>query len=181
MVQISKFIGFQRRHLKGFGSLPFLLFLLAMVVFTACHPPHFKKNQRGEIVTISAEDSLLGVQFPLLEHLIVQKDLLLQHSKPAKRVIVPDGKAMEGNFGSGVVELVFDEINGEPNNFFGHLEEGNSPEPIEFIIYGIPNKQLDRLVPGQKYRVHWIETVVNTEPFDDDRYRDHLTYRIEGI
>ena len=148
-------------------------------VFASCHPRHFKTKLASAVNAHPEKDSLLGIQFPVLEHLVVQKELLLKHSKPAKRVIVPDSVHLEGNFNSGVIELVLEEIDGEPGNFFGHLEDDRPEEQLSFIIFGIPNQQLDKLVPGQKYQVHWIETVVNTQPFNDDRYRDFLVYRID--
>ncbi len=159
-------------------ALAHILVFLIVGVFASCHPRPFKTNLANPVNALSEKDSLLGIQFPVLEHLQVQKELLLKHSKPAKKVIVPDSVHWEGNFNSGVIELVLEEIDGEPGNFFGHLEE-SPEEQLSFIIFGIPNKQLDKLVPGEKYQVHWIETVVNTQPFDDDRYRDFLTWRIE--
>jgi hypothetical protein len=153
-----------------------------MGVCASCHPHPSKKHQTVQTARLSAEDSLLGAKFPLPEHLHAQKELLLKHFKPAKKVIVPDGEYLEGNFGSGAIELIFDEIDGEPFYFYGHLEEPNPQTPLEFIVYkDIPNPLLDKLVPGQKYRVHWIETVVNMEPFDDDCYRYFLVYRIDGM
>lgn len=158
-------------HRRAFG---YLFLFLVMGVFASCHPPQSKKQQ-----TLSSEDSLLGIQFPLPEHLQEQKALLLKHSKPAKGVIVPDGEYLEGNFNSGAVELILDEIDGEPSYFYGHLEEDSPDVQMVLVIYGVSDKVLDGLVPGQKYRVHWIETVVFMKPFDDDRYRYFLTYRID--
>jgi hypothetical protein len=145
-----------------------------MGVFASCHPLHSQKNRTA----LSAEDSLLAQQYPLPEHLLAQKDLLLKLSKRAKG-ITPDGKHFEGNFNSGAIELVLDEIDGEPSYFFGHLEEADPQGQLEFIVYGISNEKLDQLVPGKKYRVHWMETVVNLQPYDDDRYRYFMAYRID--
>ncbi len=163
---------------RAFG---YFCLILMMGVVAACHPPNSKKSQAAQSAHLSTKDSLLGAQFPLPEHLVAQKDLLYKLSKPAKGVIVPNGESLEGNFGSGTIELIFDEIDGEPFFFYGHLEAPNPQAPMEFIVYqDIPNKLLDKLVPGQKYHVHWIETVVDMEPFDDDRYRYFFAYRIEG-
>jgi hypothetical protein len=173
----------KNKHVWGrFRGIPrvnaYLLVFLVAGLFTSCQPRYFTTKLANPVNALSEKDSLLSTQFPVLEHLQVQKELLLKHSRPAKKVIVPDSAHLEGNFNSGVIELVLEEIDGEPGNFFGHL--AMSPdERLSFIIFGIPNKQLDKLVPGQKYQVHWIETVVNTQPFDDDRYRDFLTWRIE--
>jgi hypothetical protein len=151
-----------------------------MGAFASCHPPQSKKHQTDQTATLSTEDSLLGTRFPLPEHLLAQKELLLKHSRSVKGVIVPDGEYLEGNFGSGAMELIFDEIDGEPFYFYGHLEDPNPQLPLQFIVHkDIPNARLDKLVPGQKYRVHWIETVVSMKPFDDDRYRYFVVYRID--
>ena len=178
MIQIVYASGRIRGHARAFG---YLLLFLAMGMFASCHPPQNKKNQTVQATQLSKEDSLLGAQFPLDEYFQAQRDLLYQFSKPAKGIVAPDGKAFEGKFSSGTIVLILDEIDGEPNNFYGHLEEPNPQKPLEFIIYGIRTEQLDKLVPGQKYRVYWMETVVNTEPFDDDRYREFLTYRIDEL
>jgi hypothetical protein len=165
------------RRLSGhFRAIGYLFLLVAMGGFAACHPPHKTK----QAATLSPQDSLLGAQYPLREEFQAQKDLLYKLSKPAERVIVPDGEYLAGNFASGVIELIFDEIDGEPFYFFGHLPEANSGELLEFIVYmDIPDKLLNRLVPGQPYRVFWIETVVSMVPFDEDRYRNFVVYRIE--
>ena len=162
-----------------FCGCNFLIFLLGMGIFVSCHPPQSNKDRTVQSAHLSTQDSLLGEQFPFDDYYQVQKELLLKYSKPPKRPVVPDGKHYEGNFSNGVVELIFDEIRGEPNYFHGHLEEPDVEQQLEFIIFDIPNAKLDKLVSGQKYRVYWIETVVNTAPFDDDRYRDFLMYRID--
>ncbi|MFN8393129.1 MAG: hypothetical protein U0176_00480 [Bacteroidia bacterium] len=123
---------------------------------------------------------MLSLEFPLPDYFDAEKDLLLKHSQPAEKVLVPDGKAMEGHFNSGIISLVFDEIDGEPQHLDGHLEGGNPDDRVSLLIYGIPDRQLDRLVPGKIYRAHWIETVTNTQPFDDDRYRRFVVFRVEG-
>jgi hypothetical protein len=167
------------RRLSGHPrALGYLFLLLAMGAFASCRPPLFKTKLAVQAATLSPEDSLLGTQFPLREDLQAQKELLLKYSKPTERVMVPDGEHHQGSFNHGAIELILDEIDGEPNYFYGHLEDDQPQQTMAFIIYGIASKQLDKLVPGQKYRLDWIETVVNTEPFDDDRYRDFLTYRI---
>ncbi len=178
MIQFLHASGLIRGHARAFG---YLFLFLAMGMFASCHPPQNKKNQTVQATQLSKEDSLLGEQFPLAEYFLAEKELLYEFSKPAKGIVAPDGKAFIGKFSSGTIALILDEIDGEPNNFYGHLEEPNSQKPLEFIIYGIPTEQLDKLVAGQKYRVHWMETVVNTEPFDDDRYRQFLTYRIDEL
>lgn len=159
--------------------LPCLL-LLALLACTACRP-HGIRYQR-EQPALSVADSALATQFPLPDHLTAQREFLLAHSQPLDRVIVPDGEDLAGIFSSGVIELVFDEIDGEPSYLYGHVGgKGEDVEQaLEFVIYGIPDRKLDRLVPGQPCRVHWVETVVDMQPFDDDRYRYFLVFGVAG-
>ncbi|MBK9448525.1 MAG: hypothetical protein IPN95_03760 [Bacteroidetes bacterium] len=177
MFQILFACGSLRGQLRGFG---YFFLLLAMGFFASCHPSPSKKHQTVQAAQLSREDSLLGQQFPLPETFLVQKELLYKLSKPSKGVIVPDGVELAGNFGSGSIELIFEEIDGEPFNFYGHLEEPHPQEQMMFLVERhIPNELLDKLVPGQKYRIHWIETVASMVPFDEDRYRYFVVYRIE--
>ena len=168
------------RHHGHSRASAYLFIFLAMGVFASCHPRPFKTQRANITDTLSTADSLLSEKYPLPAHLQAQKELLLKYSQPAKKVLVPDRKAFEGDFNQGTIELILDEIDGEPMNFYGHRAGTDPPVRMQFIIYGVPNVKLDHLVAGQKYRVHWIETVVNTEPFDDDRYREFLVYGVEG-
>jgi hypothetical protein len=181
MAPILTFCRRFRGDQRSFGIHACVLLWMAIGMFASCHPPQSKENQTVQSAHLSAKDALLAEQFPMREDLQAQQELLYKHSNPAKKVIVPDRKHLEGNFAHGAIELIFDEIDGEPNYLYAHLEASNPEQKLAFIIYEIPNAQLDKLVPGQKYRVHWIETVVNTEPFDDDRYREFLTYRIDKL
>lgn len=155
-----------------------LLVILTVCLFAACRP--YRMQPAPHTVHLSPADSLLAGQFPLPGHLIAQKELLLKYSKPTQRVLKPDGELQEGHFNSGAIDLIFDKVRGEPGYLIGHLQESPNEE-LSFVIFGIPDKQLDRLVPGQHCLVRWIETVVFTKYFDDDRYRLFLTYKVEGI
>ena len=171
------------KHAPFFGQFRrfgFLFLVLTLGMFAACHPPHSKKKQQDQGPTTSLEDSL-GKEFPVLEHLVVQKELLHKHSKPTKEKVVPRQEDFIGKFNSGVIELILDEIDGEPSYFYGHLEKDSPDVQLVFVIYGSSNEQLDKLVNGQKYRLHWIETVVNLELFGDDRYRHFVAYKIDAL
>ncbi|MBL0019543.1 MAG: hypothetical protein IPP17_24695 [Bacteroidetes bacterium] len=181
MDRIFEGCGFSLRHFQGLGLRYCLLFLMAMGAFASCHRPHTKRNHLGAGTPLSPDDSLLGVQFPMRDYFQDQKDLLLKHSKPTKRVIVADGEILAGIFNSGAIDLILDEIASEPQYFHGHLEADSPEVQLALMVYHIPNKELDRLVAGQKYRVHWVETVVNMQPLDDDRFRRFVAYRIEEL
>ncbi len=122
-----------------FRAWPLLLLALAGTC-TACHPRLVKYDAATQAGVLSPADSLLGEQFPLPDHLVTQQALLRQHSQPARRVIRPDGKALAGNFNCGVIDLVFDEIDGEPSYLYGHLDGAPADERLEFVVYGIPDR-----------------------------------------
>jgi hypothetical protein len=181
MDRIFQGFGFSQGHFQGLGLRYCLLFLMAIGAFATCHQPLTQKNRLRTGTSLSPEDSLLGVEFPMRDDFQDQKALLLKHSKPTKRVIVADGEILAGIFNSGAIDLILDEIASEPQYFHGHLEADSPEVQLALMVYRIPNKELDRLVAGQKYRVHWIETVVNMQPLDDDRFRRFVVYRIEEI
>ena len=130
------------------------------------------------VPTLSGDEARLDSLFPLPEHLQRQKELLLKHSETATEKLDPDGEYLEGKFNSGAIDLVLDEIDGEPSYFYGRLPESDTPGEMEFIAYGISLDELDALVPGEKYQIQWMETVVDMKPFDDDRYRYFIAYHI---
>lgn len=72
-----------------------------------------------------------------------------------------------------------DEIAGEPAGIYGVPDDGKDDIQLEFLVYGIPMEELDRISTGKEYRVHWIEAICYMEPFDDGYQRRYVAYKIE--
>lgn len=167
-------------HLRRRFFVPAIILLAILTgLVTSCHPT-YSKRIRNIHAADTTQNAALAADYPLPEYFEGIQHILLRHSQPTTKVLIPDGEHQQGIFSHGKIDLVLEEIDGEPGYYHGHPPGTNPDSTVSLIIYGIPNKELDKLVEGNTYTVHWIETVVNTQPFDDDLYRQFLTYRIEG-
>lgn len=124
-------------------------------------------------------DQKLIEKYPLLPHLAEQKNILKENSRKSNSNFEPDGKHLNGKFDSGVLEMTINEIGSEPVHIYGKTDEMKSDAQLEFLVYKIPMEKLDKIIPGRKYKVHWIETICFMEPFDHGYQRCYVAYKIE--
>ena len=124
-------------------------------------------------------DQKLIEKYPLLPHLAEQKNILKENSRKSNSNFEPDGKHLFGKFDSGVLEMTINEIGSEPVYIYGKTDEMKSDAQLEFLVYKIPMEKLDKITPGRKYKVHWIETICFMEPFDHGYQRCYVVYKIE--
>ena len=121
----------------------------------------------------------LSGQYPLLDHLQPQKDFLLKHSLPASTPFRFDGEALEGNFNSGIIPIALGDSDGEPTAISGYHPE-HKDVYLEFTPCGLVGEALFDVIPGEVYRIHWVETIIDLRDFYGKRYRGFVAIKIEG-
>lgn len=139
----------------------------------------FTINKPSSTDTIpTSKLSLDSSLYPLLPHLSGQQVILQKYSqKDTNYQFVPDGKYTHGNFDQGVVDLMINNIDGEPRYIYGQVD-GRGDE-LEFLVYGIKAEKVDQYKEGHTYHIYWAETICLMEPFDHGYQRCYIVYRIE--
>ena len=73
--------------------------------------------------------------------------------------------------------MAVSEITPEPSSIVGKVE--GYEQELDFLAYGMKQKDLDTLILGQKYKIYWLEGLCYMEPFESGYLRQYVVYKIE--
>lgn len=183
LLPIAMFIVFLACHSKGRPSESKDISLTASDskdgLMVSSKKDHATIRRSISMDTMPAASVILDTSlYPLLPHLAGQQVILRKYSqKGTDHQFVPDGKYTNGNFDQGVIDLIINNIDGEPRYIYGQLEAGG--DELEFLVYGMKAEQVDQYKEGQTYRIYWAETICYMEPFDEGYQRCYIVYRVE--
>jgi hypothetical protein len=176
------------------NRIPKLIFFFLILIFFFSYCSFFKNNnnpsnlnKKNASNNCSAISPITSMNFKtdfnlikkqsLLPHLLRQQIILKEFSTYSENSLNPDGEYLIGRFDSGIIELNIIRIDGEPTYIYGLVDEFDNE--LEFLIYGIDSDEIENLIIGNKYKIHWIETICLMEPYDHGYQRIYLAYKIE--
>lgn len=121
-------------------------------------------------------------EYPLLPHLLTQKNLLIVHSDTLVKSCAPDQKRLIGRFTGGHTRIIFRKADSEPPVLYGKLLPPAPQVELEFVAAPfLKMQELDNLKSGHLYQITWIETIVDLAPFDHGYQRCFVACSIEPV
>jgi len=142
-----------------------------------------EKNPSCKLIIPKDSISQKIIEKTPLDYYQKQKSKLTDYSKITDLPIeVKKTKLYIGRFDCGIIELTVTNIGGDHGYYlYGVIDEKNEEyTELSFLVNGeISDEELDRIKYGNKYKIHWIETIVNLEPFEEGYKRLFVVYKIE--
>ncbi len=140
-----------------------------------------KLNYCSIILPKDKKEQKIIKENPLSAYYKKQEITLNQYSLSNKKPLQPKDNLI-GRFNCGVITLRVSDVTGDHGYYLdGVVEETyeNTGNELTFLVYKTSYNQVKNIEIGKKYKIHWIETVANLEPFNHGYERLFVVYKIE--